>query len=45
MERWERRAKKLEAKRARMHVSGRGLLTIAEKASKPPRRKRKRHGR
>ncbi len=27
MERWEQRAKKLEAKRHRMRVTGRGLLT------------------
>lgn len=27
MERWERRAQKLDAKRRRMRVTGRGLLT------------------
>ena len=28
MEKWEQRAKKLEAKRRRMRVTGRGLLTV-----------------
>ena len=28
MDRWERRAKKLEAKRRRMQVSGRGIKTV-----------------
>ncbi|MEO6399048.1 MAG: hypothetical protein ABIP13_11315 [Tepidiformaceae bacterium] len=42
MDRWERRAKKLDAKRQKMHISGRGLLTIVEKASKAPRKKRRR---
>ena len=45
MDRWERRARKLDAKRQKMHISGRGLLTIVEKASKAPRRKRKRGSR
>jgi len=27
MDRWERRAAKLDAKRRRMHLQGRGLLT------------------
>lgn len=45
MDRWERRATKLEAKRRKMHISGRGLLTIVEKASKPPMRRKKRRGR
>lgn len=45
MDRWERRAKKLDAKRQKMHISGRGLLTIVEKASKPPKRKKKRNAR
>lgn len=45
MDRWERRAKKLDAKRQKMHISGRGLLTIVEKASKPAQRRKKRRGR
>lgn len=45
MDRWERRAKKLDAKRQKMHISGRGLLTIVEKASKLTQRKKKRRGR
>ena len=45
MDRWERRARKLESRRQKMHISGRGLLTIVEKASKPPKRKKKRGGR
>jgi len=28
MERWERRAEKLESKRKKMRVEGRGLLTV-----------------
>lgn len=31
-DRWERRAAKLEAKRRRMHISGRGLLTAVQAA-------------
>ena len=42
MDRWERRAKKLDVKRQKMHISGRGLLTIVEKASKAPRKKKRR---
>ena len=45
MESWERRAAKLEKKKARMHVSGRGLLTIVQKASKPAKKRKKRRGR
>jgi hypothetical protein len=51
VDRWERRAEKLEAKRRRMRVEGRGLLTTeplalmrrlkkAGKAAGRPRRKR-----
>jgi hypothetical protein len=28
MERWEQRARKIEAKRRRMRVTGRGLITV-----------------
>ena len=34
MEKWEQRAKKLEAKRRRMRVTGRGLLTTEPAAIK-----------
>ncbi|MCL4242308.1 MAG: hypothetical protein KJ048_13245 [Dehalococcoidia bacterium] len=32
MERWERRAQKLDAKRRRMRVTGRGLITTEPQA-------------
>lgn len=32
MERWERRAQKLDAKRQRMRVTGRGLITTEPQA-------------
>jgi hypothetical protein len=34
MEKWERRARKLDARRRRMAVSGRGLLTVLQPAIK-----------
>lgn len=34
MEKWERRAKKLDARRRRMGMSGRGLLTVVRPAIK-----------
>jgi hypothetical protein len=34
MERWERRARKMDARRRRMGMSGRGLLTITQRAIK-----------
>jgi hypothetical protein len=34
MERWERRSKKLDARRRRMGMSGRGLLTVTRQAVK-----------
>ncbi|HMO96019.1 MAG TPA: hypothetical protein PKD27_07845 [Tepidiformaceae bacterium] len=39
MEKWEQRAKKLDARRRRMRVTGRGLLTTEPPAIQ------KRHGR
>lgn len=34
MEKWEQRARKLDAKRRRMRVQGRGLLTVEPAAIK-----------
>lgn len=34
MEKWEQRARKLEAKRRRMRVTGKGLLTVEPAAIK-----------
>ncbi|HEX9015271.1 MAG TPA: hypothetical protein VF960_04630 [Chloroflexota bacterium] len=32
MEKWERRAKKLDSKKKRMQMSGRGLITVIQPA-------------
>jgi hypothetical protein len=40
--RWERRDAKQDAKRRRMPVTGRGLLTVLRKKDKPPQRKQRR---
>lgn len=40
-ERWERRDEKLHKRKSAMRISGRGLLTVVQKESKPPTKKRK----
>lgn len=39
--RWERRDEKLQKRKSAMRISGRGLLTVVQKESKPASKKRK----